>query len=223
MGNRSEPRLEVQVPVRVLGSDITGQTFSQNATTITVSSRGLCLRGLTRELKLGDTVGVVYNTRKTRYRVVWMGKPASDLYGQAGLECLTTDCIWDFPLPPPGNDAHVRMTSTAGERRAHPRYRCTVSIEMHPEGKQPRVMGSVSDLSQGGCFVVMPIPLAQGTRLKAVLWLRETKVTTQAVVSGARPGFGMGLRFANLDEQGQKHLEDFLRSQPGVPFQRGKA
>jgi hypothetical protein len=33
----------------------------------------------------------------------------------------------------------------------------------------------------------------------------------------------MGLRFASLDEQGRKHLEDFLRSQPGVPFQRGKA
>jgi hypothetical protein len=223
MGKRSEPRLEMQVPVRVLGSDITGQPFSQNTTTTNVSARGLCVRGLTRELKLGDTVGVVYKTRKTRYRVVWMGEPAGDLYGQAGLECLTTDCIWDFPLPPPVSDTQVPRTSIAGERRAHPRFRCTVSIEMHPEGKQPRVMGSVSDLSQGGCFVVMPIPLAQGTRLKAVLWLRETKVTAEAVVSGARPGFGMGLRFASLDEQGQKHLEDFLRSQPGVPFQRGKA
>jgi hypothetical protein len=69
----------------------------------------------------------------------------------------------------------------------------------------------------------MPIPLPQGTKLKAVLWLKETKVTAEAVVSGARPGFGIGLRFANVDEQGRKHLDDYLRSQPGVPFQKGKA
>lgn len=219
MGQRSEPRLEIQVPVRVLGSDVSGQTFSQNATTVTVSSRGLNVRGLTRELKLGDTVGVVYKTRKTRYRVAWMGEPESDLYGQAGFECLTTDCIWDFPLPAPVVDTHTH-SSTAGERRKHPRIRCSASIEMHPEGDQPRVMGSVSDLSLGGCFVVMPIPLKQGTRLRAVLWLKETKVTAEAQVSSPRPGFGMGLRFISLDEQSRNHLDQFLRSQPGVPFQK---
>ncbi len=220
MGQRSEPRLDIQVPVRVLGSDASGQTFSQNVSTVTVSSRGVSVRGLTRELKLGDTVGVVYKTRKTRYRVMWMGKPESELYGQAGLQCLTSDCIWDFPLPPPGDDSHTHSAGAAGERRKHPRIRCSASIEMHPEGDHPRVMGSVSDLSLGGCFVVMPIPLKEGTRLKAVLWLKETKVTAEALVSGARPGFGMGLRFTDMDEQSRNHLDNFLRSQPGVPFQK---
>ena len=53
MGKRREPRKEIQVPVRIFGTDSRGKMFSANALTVNVSHQGLELSGV--ECQLNST------------------------------------------------------------------------------------------------------------------------------------------------------------------------
>lgn len=155
--------------------------------------------------------------------------------------------IFDFPLPEPILDNYAGLSSHGlrsgpiggrpgaeagggsgnaggedvpkGERRALPRLRCSASIELHPLGQAAPIMAGIADLSLGGCFVDMPMPLPIGTRLKVVLWLDAVKVQTPAEVSNSRPGFGIGLHFRDLPPDEQAKLQAYLAKIPRFPFQ----
>ncbi len=172
--------------------------------------------------------------------------PGGRPHWEAGLQNPSPERnIFDFPLPDaifdnytgrsfgrsPGalpealaetktfGAAGVPAAISTGERRVAPRLRCTASAELHPEGRNVPIMTGIADLSLGGCFVDMPMPLAIGTRLKAVLWLDGVKVQFSAIVSNTRPGFGMGLHFQNLPADEQARLRDYIAKIPRYPFQ----
>ena len=46
MGKRREPRKEIRVPIRIFGTDGSGQIFSEKAFTVNVSQQGLELSGV---------------------------------------------------------------------------------------------------------------------------------------------------------------------------------
>ena len=46
MGRRSYKRLRIELPVTVSGLDTNNNPFIQSATTIDISARGLCVRGI---------------------------------------------------------------------------------------------------------------------------------------------------------------------------------
>lgn len=223
MGKRREPRKPVQLIVRILGTDASGHPFAEKVDALDVSRYGLHVRGLSVALKLEDTVSVTYKDQKARYRVRWSvpretpagGKP----HWEAGLESLASErTIFDFPLPIPILDHYAGPS--AGERRAAPRMRCVASAELHPDGLTAPIMVGIADLSLGGCFIDMPMPLHKGTHLKVVLWLNTVKVQTDAVVSNTQPGFGMGLHFTGLLEEEQTKLQEYIAKIPRYPFQQ---
>jgi hypothetical protein len=152
------------------------------------------------------------------------GKPAR---WNAGLENHSPERnIFDFPLPTPildnyaGRSASTPTGGNAADRRTLPRMRCTASAELHPEEKGAApMMAGIADLSMGGCFVDMPMPLPIGTRLKVVVWLDAVKLQTSAVVSNTRPGFGIGLQFTGLPPEEKSKLEAYLAKIPRYPFQ----
>jgi len=92
------------------------------------------------------------------------------------------------------------------ERRQTARVKCSISVELHPAG-QPVIWGKASDLSMGGCFVEMPIPLPVNIQLDVALWLGETKLRLHGEVASASPGFGVGVRFTQLSAA----VLDYLR------------
>jgi hypothetical protein len=83
--------------------------------------------------------------------------------------------------------------------------------ELHPLG-QPVIWGKVSDLSQGGCFVEMPMPLLVHAKLEIALWLGETKLRLKGEAVSASPGFGMGVRFTNLSPENHELLRRHVQS-----------
>lgn len=238
MGKRREPRKPVQVTVRILGTDAAGRPFAEKVETMDVSRSGLHVRGLSVALKLEDTVSVSYQDQKARYRVKWLvpgptvpGKPAR---WDAGLENPSPERnIFDFPLPTPILDNYAGLSSirsgsglaggptlsATGERRLLPRTRCVASAELHPDGQAAPIMAGIADVSLGGCFVDMPMPLRVGTQLKVALWLDAVKVQASAVVTNVRPGFGMGLHFLALPSEEESKLEVYLAKIPRYPFQ----
>jgi hypothetical protein len=212
MGQRREGRKTVQVPVRIFGTDARGKPFSENVSTLNISQTGVLLCGVLAELKPGDTVGLSYGPNKARFSVKWVGNPGTAQAQQVGLLNITTEkLIWDFPLPAPTIDPHGRNVPV-GERRASPRLKCINSVELHPDGQSSPIWGKVVELGMGGCFIEMPIPLPQGTKLKMGMWIQESKIWMRAKVVSSRPGFGIGLQFTELPDPDKEALRTFLRS-----------
>jgi hypothetical protein len=212
MGQRREPRKEVKLPVRIFGTDANGKTFSENVFTVNVSREGAKLTGLQAQVKANEIIGMVYGQSKGRFCVKWAGQPGTPFEGQIGLQNVAPEkSIWDFPLPAPGIDEYGRH-SKGTERRKHPRLKCTNSVELHAQGEGAPIWGKAVELSLGGCFIEMPMPLKEGTKLKVGLWIKETKLWAMARVVGSRPGFGIGIRFTEISEEDLERLKQFLQS-----------
>jgi hypothetical protein len=218
MGQRREPRKDLKVPVRVFGTDLDGRPFSENVSTLNVSSRGAKLAGLQAKIKTGEVIGMAYGAQKSRFAVRWVGSAGAATEGQLGLENVSPEKpFWDFPLPAPGMDEYGRHSKGA-ERRKYVRLKCLISVELYPDGESAKIWGKAVDVSVGGCFVEMSIPLREGTKLKIVLWVKDEKLQAKATVVSSRPGFGVGIQFQEISPEDAQRLKQFLQSITRLPI-----
>jgi hypothetical protein len=215
MGRRSQPRKPIEVPVRIFGTDSQGQVFSEKVNTVSVSRLGAELVGVRSQLALDEIVGLTYASNRVHFRVKWIGAPGSAQAGHIGLLNIAPEKpLWDFPLPPDGADNYQLGTI---EQRKHPRYRCQNSVEIHSD-TGASFWGTVADLSLGGCYVEMPLPLQPGTQLKVGIWIGTAKVQAKAVVAHRTPGLGVGLKFLEISNQDCDVIRKFLEGL--APFAR---
>ncbi len=91
------------------------------------------------------------------------------------------------------------------ERRRHPRYGFQGEAEI--EWGSATLKAMVSDISQGGMFVVAANPLWVGATFAARL-LMEQPIAMDCVVRRVLPGRGMGVEFLNPK---QKTAEEVAR------------
>jgi hypothetical protein len=207
MGERCEPRVDVQVPVRIFGTDKSGCVFSKKVLTVNVSRVGVELAEIDVQLAVGDIIGLTYASKRGHFRVKWVGTAGSSKEGYVGLMNITPEKpLWDFAIPTVTSDTYA-----AGlvERRKHPRFRCQNSVEIHVEGG-PSYWGNVADLSLGGCYVETPIPLNPGTKLSVAIWIEQSKVIVQGTVVHRTPGLGIGILFHQLSDADQGIVGSFL-------------
>ncbi len=208
IGNRREPRVPVELAVRIFGTDLEGKVFSETVTTIEVSREGAKLGGVSTILKIGEIVGVTYLSNKIHCRVKWVGKAGTASAGQLGLINLTPEKpFWGLDFPSAKLDAD--FTFEGKDRRQSIRMKSAVSVELHPAG-QPMLRTKIMDLSMGGCFVEVPSPLNVGAKCDIILWLGLTKLRLSAEVIHNSPGYGIGLRFLNISPQSQQLLQQNL-------------
>jgi len=216
-GQRREQRKKVQLAVRVFGTDAEGRPFSESLTTVDISREGVRVDGIKSRLQAGEIVGVTYGKLKGRFRVKWIGQPGTAGAGQLGLQNVAPEnCIWDVPLPAPGPDNYARNTTQ--ERRIQPRMKCNLSLELFPIGEEARIWAKAADISLGGCFVEMPMPLKKGTKVKLALSFNDAKIVAHGVVSNSRPGFGFGIAFNEVAEEDRAKLQEFVRSLRHLPL-----
>jgi hypothetical protein len=86
-GNRTKAVL----PVRVKGKDSSGKPFEELVHTLDVTSSGVRLGSVHRELNVLDEITIFYRQRKMQYRVVWTKKLQGTSEFQVGLRALTQD------------------------------------------------------------------------------------------------------------------------------------
>ncbi len=79
------------------------------------------------------------------------------------------------------------------ERRLHARYTVQVQIELRQEGNDVPMRCETTDLSRGGCYIQLLIPLAVGIRLQATLWLDGYPIVIRSLVVTRHPQFGNGI------------------------------
>lgn len=209
MGKRSEPRKDIQVPVRIFGTDCAGAVFSQKAVTVNISRTGVELAGVESQLAVEEIIGLSYGTNRVHFRVRWVGKANTPKAGHVGLRNVSRGKpLWDFPLDIAGKDPYEPGMI---ERRQHPRYRCQNSIEIHIQNGAS-FWGTVADLGLGGCYVEMSIPIEVGTKLSVALWFGQNKAWAEAEVAHRTPGFGVGIRFSKISDQDLDVIRQYLNS-----------
>jgi hypothetical protein len=209
MGRRSQPRKQIEVEVRIFGSDRQARVFSEKVVTVNISRRGVELAGVRPELGLDEIVGLTYGTNRGHFRVKWIGEPGTTNAGRLGLLRIALDKpLWDFPLPPEAVDDYQ---PTFVDCRKHPRYRCQNSIEIHVQ-EGISFWGTVADLSIDGCYVEIPIPLELGKQLRVGIWVGQGKAWADGRVTHSVPGVGIGIKFTEISKSDLDQIQRFLET-----------
>jgi hypothetical protein len=215
----SAPRATLDLKVRVWGMGSNNQPFFQNALAQNVSSTGACIYGIEVELKVGDVIGVQYEARKARCKVVWVVDAGALKKTQVGVQLVADqDCPWTAALPV-DMKAEERTQQRQDNRRLFSRHRISYPLELRDERVNTPLRVNATDISGNGCYVetIMPLPVA--TALRVDLWIEEERLTPSAVVRTRDPGVGMGIEFTGLTDELKKRFQAHLdKLDPGNTF-----
>jgi hypothetical protein len=200
------------------------QPFFQNAVAQNVSATGACLYGIEPELKVGDVIGVQYETRKARCKVVWVVDAGALKKTQIGVQLVADqDCPWVGALPP-GMKPDERTLQRQDNRRKFARHRISFALELRDERVNTPMRVNATDISGNGCYVETVMPLPIGTALRVDLWIEQERLSPTAVVRTRDPGVGMGIEFTGLPEESKQRFQAHLdKLDPGLSFVQREA
>jgi c-di-GMP-binding flagellar brake protein YcgR len=91
------------------------------------------------------------------------------------------------------------LVSNAGNRRGELRFACKLGAEVYRLGTSVPNRCTLSDISEGGCYVEMPSPLSGESGVEILIRAADTKLRIRGQVLATHPGFGMGVRFMFRD------------------------
>jgi hypothetical protein len=216
MSEKPEPRLDVELPVRVFGMGADGRPFLQHAQARNISPRGAKLSGLETRLKPGDVVGVQVGDKKTRCKVIWVVDAGQAQKIEVGVKMVEGQpCPWEQELQrtPPLAEPAARIAPSnqkppAENKRKFPRHRVPFPIEIRdPDGVGSHMRTQSADISGHGCYVETMLPLPVGKILNLTFWLDSEPIHTSAVIRSCDGGVGMGIEFTGLDQNTQERLQ----------------
>jgi len=191
--------------------------FFQNAVAQNVSTTGACIYGIEQELKVGDVIGVQYQTKKARCKVIWIVDAGGLKKNQVGVQLVTDqECPWAEMLP-----AHVVASAPAprppDNRRKFARHKISFPLELRDQRVNTPMRMNATDISGNGCYVETVMPLAVSTELKVDFWIDQEHISSSATVRTRDPGVGMGIEFTGMTEDSKKRFQAHLdKIDPGM-------
>jgi hypothetical protein len=193
------------------------QPFHQNATAQNVSATGACINGLEQGLKVGDVIGVQYETKKARCKVIWVLEAGGLKKIQVGVQLVAEqECPWLSQLPIEVR-SHLQSASTPDNRRRYQRHRMGFPLEFRDERVNTPMRVNATDISGNGCYVETVMPLAVSTVLRVDLWIDQDRITATAMVRTRDPGVGMGIEFTGITEETKRRFQGHLdKIDPGL-------
>ena len=213
----SAPRTTLDLKVRVWGMGANNQPFFQNAVAQNVSATGACIYGLESELKVGDVIGVQYEAKKARCKVIWVVDAGALKKIQAGVQLVADqDCPWTSALPQ-DMKPDERTKVVQDNRRKFARHRISFPVEIRDERVNTPLRVNATDISGNGCYVETVMPLAVGTALRVDFWIDQEHLSPSAIVRTRDPGVGMGIEFTGLPDETKKRFQAHLdKIDPGL-------
>ena len=202
-----EPRLSVDLPVRIWGMSAEGRPFSQHARAQNISSEGALISGVENELKVGDVIGAQCDEKKTRCAVIWVMNTGPVKKNQVGVKLVAgQECPWKNYLPMDG----ATVTIAASNRRRWHRHKISLPLEIRDERVNSPIRINATDVSGNGCYVenMMPFPLGTVLRLDFYLDSEHIKITT--VVRTCDPGVGNGIEFIGMPADTKARMQIYL-------------
>jgi hypothetical protein len=116
----------------------------------------------------------------------------------------------------PPKNPFQRARPSAAERRSHPRYTFTATVEAMDRGTRAKSNGRTSDLSRGGCYVDTISPFPVGTIVKLRLARNKRTIELEARVVYSQVGMGMGLAFGTILPNDMSILDNWIGEASGV-------
>lgn len=213
----SAPRATLELKVRVWGMGANNQPFFQPATAQNISATGACIYGIEPELKVGDVIGVQYEGKKARCKVIWVVDAGALKKTQAGVQLVVDqECPWAAALPH-DMKPEERTQQHLDNRRKFVRHKVAFPVELRDERVNTPLRVNATDISGNGCYVETVMPLAVATALRVDFWIDEERLSPTAVVRTRDPGVGMGIEFTGLAEEDKKRLQAHLdKLDPGI-------
>ncbi|SRR6266849_1987369 len=212
----SAPRAALDLRVKVWGMGADEQPFFQNATAQNISSTGACIYGIEKELKVGDVIGVQYETKKARCKIIWVVDAGGLKKVQVGVQLVADqECPWKAML---ASEAQAAIPAPRHDnRRKFVRHKVSFPLELRDERVNTPMRVNATDISGNGCYVETVMPLALTTTLKVEFWIDQEHISSTAVVRTRDPGVGMGIEFTGLTEESKKRLQAHLdQLDPGI-------
>ncbi len=96
------------------------------------------------------------------------------------------------------------------DRRLHARYTLQVQVELREEGTDVPLRLETTDLSLGGCYVQLLMPLSVGIGVRVTLWLDSCSIVIHGRVVTRHPQFGNGIMFVEFEGQAEQVLKRYL-------------
>lgn len=232
---RREKRIAARLTVRLWGMDANEKPFFQTASTLDITRTGARIAAPQCQLQQGAVIGIQHGNEKARFRVAWIGRPGTSRAGQIGVVCLEPDkYIWErplseletaanpeqpraplgssfaAPLPPPAAEPHPTTTTKSSERRDSTRYACTGRAEFKNIEGGFKNWGTVSDLSDTGCYIDTMFPLPSKTLLDAQIQVRNVDIRSRALVRSSHPNVGMGVEFVQTSPEDIQRIQTLI-------------
>jgi hypothetical protein len=206
-GHQTEPRLTVDLPVRIWGLGADGRPFSQHARAHNISSEGALISGVDNELKVGDVIGIQCEERKTRCAVVWVLNTGPVKKNQVGIKLVAEqECPWKNHLPLEG----ATVTISESNRRRWHRHKISLPLEIRDERVNAPLRINATDVSGNGCYVESIMPLPLGTVLRLDFYLDSEHINITAVVRTCDPGVGNGIEFTGMHGEMKQRMQAYL-------------
>jgi hypothetical protein len=216
MPEKPEPRLDVELPIRVFGMGADGRPFLQQVQARNISSRGAKLCGLETRLKPGDVIGVQSGDRKARCKVIWVVDAGQPQKIETGVKLVEGQpCPWEKEMQQANQGAEpaARIAPADEDKRIYTRHRVPFPMEIRDqEGVGSHMNTKSADISARGCYVETMMPLPVGKNLNITFWLDTERVSTPAVVRSSDGGVGMGIEFTGLDEKTRERVQDRIEA-----------
>jgi diguanylate cyclase (GGDEF)-like protein/putative nucleotidyltransferase with HDIG domain len=92
------------------------------------------------------------------------------------------------------------------DRRAHPRMKCRVTIEMQAAEAGVPVFANLTDISMGGCYIETSTILSAGSNLKLKVSMDDPGLWVEGTVARLDPGSGVAVQFRELNREGRERM-----------------
>ena len=226
MSDELEPRLDVELPVRVFGMGADGRPFLHNAQARNISRHGAKLFGLEAQLKPGDVIGVQVGDKKARCKVIWVVDAGQAQKISVGVNLVEGQpCPWEKEIQQTQQESAPtpRVAPSEEDKRKFSRHRVPFPIEIrNQDGVGSHMNTKSADISGRGCYVETMLPLPIGKLLNITFWLDTERVSTPAVVRSCDGGVGMGIEFTGLDDRTRERLQQQIETMAAESETSGK-
>ncbi len=96
------------------------------------------------------------------------------------------------------------------DRRAHPRMKCRVTIELQTEAGGVPLFANLTDISIGGCFVETSTILAPGSQIKLGFSMDDPTLSVEGAVMRLDPGAGVAVQFKEMNRETRERMFKIL-------------
>jgi len=213
MEQRPGARVSAEIPVRIWGMDASGKPFFGTAIAGNLSAAGAQLSHVRHVLKVGDTIGIQYETTKARFEVIWVKVSVAPGRNEAGVRMLANQPVpWgEVTANVIANTPAERNQKPGSEKRRFARHKVQFPLTISfPDGQRAHMQCTATDMSARGCYIESFVPLQIGAVVIVTFWIDSDKIKTNGVVRASDPGVGMGIEFTAIEDQIQQRLQAYM-------------